>query len=307
MLTGVTIGAECRDRDLTRRAGWDHRSVTSANQSPDADPPVEDLLPVTVVVPCHNSGSLLREAVLSARGQTHPDVEVIVVDDGSTDKETLEVLADIAGPGVRVISQANAGPGAARNTAIAAATTPFILPLDADDRLAPRAAELGARHLAADPDAGIVAGTMVLIGVASGRKECTYSGIESMLHGTTIPNISMFRRQDWQTVGGYPEEIRRGEDWAFWLRLLALGRGVSVVPDDFYEYRVSDLQSTARVDPLASAVGSNFVLDENRELFARHPDVIIEDLLATRLMLAQFRTTYGRQERVRAWARRLRR
>lgn len=260
---------------------------------------------MTVVVPCHNGGAFLREAVLSARGQTHPHVEVIVVDDGSTDKQTLAVLAEIAGPGVRVVRQDNAGPGAARNTAISAATTPFILPLDADDRLAPRAAELGARHLVADPEVGVVAGAMRLIGASTGRQECAYSGPESMLRGTTIPNISMFRRKDWEAAGGYPESIRRGEDWAFWMRLLALGRKVCVVPDDFYEYRVSSAQATARVDPVASAAGANFVLDENREFFGRHPNVLIDDLLATRMLLAQFRKTYGRQERVRASVRRL--
>ncbi|WP_310529233.1 glycosyltransferase family 2 protein, partial [Nocardioides sp.] len=74
---------------------------------------LEDLPGVTVVVPCYNSGPVLREAVLSARQQTHPQVEVIVVDDGSTDKETLKVLAEVAAPGVQVIRQDNAGPGAA--------------------------------------------------------------------------------------------------------------------------------------------------------------------------------------------------
>lgn len=280
--------------------------MTSADASPPAAADREEPLPpVTVVVPCYNGGSFLREAVRSAREQTHPHVDVIVVDDGSTDKETLVVLAEIAGPGVRVIRQDNAGPGAARNTAIAAATSPYILPLDADDRLAPRAAEVGARHLAADPEVGIVAGAMRLIGAATGRKECAFAGIESMLRGTTIPNISMFRRQDWEGVGGYPESIRRGEDWAFWMRLLAMGRKVSVVPDDFYEYRVSGAQATARVDPVASAAGWNFVLDENRELFARYPEIVIDDLLEVRMLLARFRKTYGRQERARAWARRL--
>jgi glycosyltransferase involved in cell wall biosynthesis len=264
-----------------------------------------DLPGVSVVVPCFNSGAVLREAVFSARQQTHPQVEVIVVDDGSTDTETLKVLDEVAAQGVRVVRQDNAGPGAARNAAIASATKPFILPLDADDRLALRAAEIGARQLVADPAVGIVAGAMRLIGAATGRKECGYTGPESMLHGTTIPNISMFRRTDWEEVGGYPESIRRGEDWAFWMRLLALGREVSVLPDDFYEYRVSRAQATARVDPVASAAGSNFVLNENREVFGRYPDALIDDLLATRMLLAQFRRTYGRQERVRATVRRL--
>lgn len=262
---------------------------------------------VAVVIPCFNSGSLVRDAVDSALAQTHAAVEVIVVDDGSRDRGTREALERLPQQ-VRLITQQNAGPAAARNTAIASTDAAFVLPLDADDRLGRRAAELGARHLSADPEVGIVAGAMSLIGDARGQQECTYTGPESMLRQTAIPNISAFRRDDWAAVGGYPESVRRGEDWAFWMRILGLGRRVVVVPDVFYEYRVSAAQSSRQVDPVASAAGSNFVLDENRELYRQHPDVVIDELLTTRAMLAQFRKTYGRQERVRdALRRRLRR
>ena len=262
---------------------------------------------VAVVIPCFNSGSLVREAVDSALAQTHPAVEVIVVDDGSKDRGTLEALERLPGR-VRLIRQHNAGPAAARNAAIASTDAAFVLPLDADDRLGARAAELGARHLGADPEVGIVAGAMALIGDARGLRACAYDGPESMLRHTTIPNISAFRRDDWAAVGGYPESIRRGEDWAFWMRILRLGRRVAVVPEVFYEYRVSAAQSSSQVDPVASTAGSNLVLDENRDLYRQHPDVVIDELLATRAMLAQFRKTYGRQERMRdALRRRLRR
>ena len=282
--------------------------MTSADDSPmHEDIRAENLPAVTVVVPCHNSGPLLREAVLSARQQTHPNVEVVVVDDGSTDKNTLDVLAQIGGPGVHVMRQPNAGPGAARNAAISAATTPFILPLDADDRLAPRAAELGARHLSADPGVGMVAGAVRLFGEQDVVRPCAFTGIDSMIHGNTIP-ISTFRRADWAAVGGYPTEIHRGEDWAFWMRLLRLGRTVFIVDEVCYEYRIWSRQESALNDPVASAEGSNFVMLENREAYARHLDWVMEELAEQRLMLARFRKTYGRQERsrdaVRRWLRR---
>ena len=275
----------------------------------DAGPvdPAADLPTVAVIVPCYNSGAFLLEAVDSALAQTYPSVEIIVVDDGSKDRATLHVLDEI-GDRVHVLRQANAGPAAARNTAIAATDAAFVLPLDADDRLGARAAELGAHHLLADANVGIVAGAMALIGDAHGRRACAYTGPQSMLRHTTIPNISAFRRDDWAAVGGYPESIRRGEDWAFWMRILRLGRQVAVVGEVFYEYRVSATQSSSRIDPVASAAGSNLVLDENRELYGEHPEVLIDELLAARAMLAQFRRTYRRQERMRdALRRRLRR
>lgn len=268
---------------------------------------LKGLPPVTVVVPCHDTGPVLREAIASALAQTHPHVEVIVVDDGSTDRATREVLAEVVGPRVRVIRQDNAGPGAARNTAIAAATTPFILPLDADDRLAPRAAELGARHLAADADVGMVAGSVRLFGAQDEVRPCGFTGIDSMVRSNTIP-ISTFRRADWEAVGGYPTEIHRGEDWAFWMRLLRLGRTVAIVDEVCYEYRIWSEQESALNDPVASALGSNFVMLENPDVYAAHLDWVIEQLAEQRLMLARFRKTYAWQERLRdVLRRRLRR
>jgi glycosyltransferase involved in cell wall biosynthesis len=258
---------------------------------------------LAIVVPCYDSGPLVLDAVDSARAQTYPSIEITVVDDGSRDRATLRALERLP-VGVRLIRQSNAGPSAARNAAIAATDAEFVLPLDADDRLRPRAAELGAHHLRVDPDVGVVAGAMALIGDARGEHACAYSGPESMLRHTTIPNISAFRRADWLAVGGYPESVRRGEDWAFWMRILRLGRRVVVVPEVFYEYRISDDQTSGRVEPIAIAAGANLVLDENRDLYAQHPGIVIDELIATRAMLAQFRRTYGWQERTRAVLRR---
>ena len=270
----------------------------SSNGAEGATPPPT----VAVVVPCYNSGPLVREAVASALDQSHPAVEVTVVDDGSTDRETVRVLNTLDSA-VQVISQANAGAAAARNSAIAASGAEFVLPLDADDRLTPVAAELGVRHLLADPDAGIVSGAVRLFGDQDGVRPCEFDGIESMLNGNKIP-ISTFRRADWAEVGGYPTEIRRGEDWAFWLRILRLGRTVVVVEDVCYEYRIWSRQESAGTDPVASAEGSNFVMLENRDLYAKQPDWLIDELAQQRLMLAQFRRTYGWQERTRAVLRR---
>lgn len=262
---------------------------------------------VAIVVPCYESGPTLVEAIDSALAQTYPSVEVTVVDDGSRDRETLRVLDELD-PRVRVIRQENAGPAAARNTAIASTDAEFVLPLDADDRLAPRAAEIGARHLTDDADAGIVSGSVRLFGDQEGIRRCEFTGIDSMLLGTKIPMCSTFRRRDWAEVGGYPTEIHRGEDWAFWMRILRLGRSVTVVEDVCYEYRIWGRQESALVDPVASAEGSNFVMLENRDLYAQHADWLIDELAGQRLMLAQFRKTYGRQERLRdSLRRRLRR
>jgi len=91
---------------------------------------------VSILVPCYNASPWLAAAISSALGQNWPAVEVIVVDDGSTD-DSLSIARSFAGRGVRVLQQPNRGAAAARNLALTAATGDFIQYLDADDLLAP--------------------------------------------------------------------------------------------------------------------------------------------------------------------------
>ena len=94
---------------------------------------------VSVIIPCYNQGKYLAEAIESALNQTYPHVEVIVVNDGSTDN-TAEVAARYAGR-ITYVEQENGGPSAARNAAIGVATGSLIAHLDSDDRWSPQKLE----------------------------------------------------------------------------------------------------------------------------------------------------------------------
>ncbi len=106
---------------------------------------------VSVLIPAYNAERTVAETVTSALDQTHPRVEVIVVDDGSTDG-TLEALRPFEARGVRVIAQENAGACAARNRALAEARGDYLQYLDADDLLSPDKIERALDLLAASPD-----------------------------------------------------------------------------------------------------------------------------------------------------------
>ena len=101
------------------------------------------LLLVSVVIPCYNSARYLAETIESVRLQTYPRIEIIVVDDGSTD-ETAKIARS---RGVRYIHQANRGISAARNTGILHSQGQYVLFLDHDDRLLPRAVKTGVELL----------------------------------------------------------------------------------------------------------------------------------------------------------------
>src|ERR1019366_6284284 len=92
---------------------------------------------VSVIMPCFNHGEFLAEAVASVTEIGRDDVELIVVDDGSTDERTRQEVDKLVAQGIKVIRQENKGVAAARNAGILASQGEFIFPLDADDRLRP--------------------------------------------------------------------------------------------------------------------------------------------------------------------------
>jgi glycosyltransferase involved in cell wall biosynthesis len=122
---------------------------------------------VSVVMPCFNHGEFLPEAVASVIHLERDDVELIVVDDGSTDERTLRELDDLVAQGIRVVRQDNKRLAAARNAGILASQGMYIFPLDADDRLRSGWLDRGIRILDSDPKVGIVYGDAQCFGVRS--------------------------------------------------------------------------------------------------------------------------------------------
>lgn len=112
---------------------------------------------VSVIIPCYNQGAFIKEAVDSVLAQTFQDFEIIIVNDGSSDAKTNEFLSNFTAPKTTVLSLAeNQGPSVARNVAIKAAKGKYILPLDADDKIAPTYLEKAFNVLEQNISVGIV-------------------------------------------------------------------------------------------------------------------------------------------------------
>jgi glycosyltransferase involved in cell wall biosynthesis len=175
---------------------------------------------VSAIVPAFNYGRYLSAAIDSALAQTYPLLELVVVDDGSTD-ETAAVLASY-GERVRVLRQDNRGPAAARNAGIAAARGELLAFLDADDGWHPRKLELQVERLAAEPAPGLVHcgmeridGSGRTLGVATGGREGWIADTILRLEEGVIgpPSTWLVPRRIVEETGGFDERLLSSEDW----------------------------------------------------------------------------------------------
>jgi GT2 family glycosyltransferase len=181
----------------------------------------------TAVVTCFDYGEYVAEAVSSLLAQDDPPA-VVVVDDGSTDPATHAAL-DALPEGVEVVRQENAGVSAARNAGLRRATTPYVLCLDADDRLAPGALAALRAALAQDPRAGFAYGHHRFIGAWSGVVRFPPYDALRLLDRHLIGATALTRREVIDDTGGFDESFPVLEDWELWLHALAHGwRGVRI-------------------------------------------------------------------------------
>ncbi|MBR6018088.1 MAG: glycosyltransferase [Paludibacteraceae bacterium] len=177
---------------------------------------------VSVIVPLYNASPYITEALDSVLQSTYRPIEVVVMDDGSTD-DSLRVAQAYAErhPEVRVLSQANAGVSAARNHAIREARGTYILPVDADDRISPD--YIAHAVEAMRDDIRVVGCRAEFFGAREGEWRLPAFSHALLARKNMIPITSLFRKADWQQVGGFCEEEVYREDWLFWISLMELG------------------------------------------------------------------------------------
>lgn len=207
-----------------------------STQSPVSDTPASIVTPlVSVIIPAYNAERFILSALCSINDQKYSPLEILLIDDGSTDK-TSE-LVQINAPHVRIINQSNGGASAARNTGLREASGEFICFLDADDYWFPGKLAAQTAYLIAHPDVGIVyhewhvwrpdaAGIfnpppIPLPNVAPESIIPELSGwiyhrllMDCEVHTSTV----MMRRSVAKDIGFFDTDLVTGEDYDYWLR-----------------------------------------------------------------------------------------
>jgi glycosyltransferase involved in cell wall biosynthesis len=234
---------------------------------------------VSVIVPCYNLGEFVTEAVDSVLAQTLQDFEIIVVNDGSTDAATNEVLSQLQRPHTRVLTTENRGLPAARNHAAEHAQGQYICALDADDKLHPEFLEKTIAVLDREPDVAFVSTWVQCFGFEDWVWRQDRCDFPKLLAECVVLTASPVRRSAFEAVGGYEAEafLYGSEDWDLWIRLVGGGyRGV-VLPEVLFYYRQREesMRRVAERGDVRLRV-RNTLRDRHRALYERYlPDLLL--------------------------------
>lgn len=204
---------------------------------------------VAVIVPAYGVAHLLGEALESLQAQTCPLWECVVIDDGAPDDVAGAVAPFLRDPRIRFVPTANHGVSAARNRAVSETSAPLVALLDGDDLFRPTYLATMATVLENDPSLRIVTCNARLFGAVPPELYCvrTKQGHGDGTHGSLADVLdrsfnvyigSMFRRADFDAIGGFDATMAQSEDLDLWVRLMLLGGSAYYVDEVLGDYRV---------------------------------------------------------------------
>ncbi|UOR03947.1 glycosyltransferase [Hymenobacter aerilatus] len=201
---------------------------------------------VSIVIPCYNHGAYIEETLRSVEQNAGPHpYELIIVDDGSTDPLTLDVMASLQQRGYQVVQQPNQGLAAARNNGIALAQGRYILPLDSDNKVNKHYLTTAVDLLEQDATIDVVYGKVLFFGDGDeirkiGLREVGQFDFPKMLFANYIDACALIRKSAWSQTGGYDGQMPAmgHEDWEMWINLFLLGSKFHFMDEVGFHYRV---------------------------------------------------------------------
>lgn len=196
------------------------------------------MVKISVVTPCYNDGRYLMEAVDSVTPLRKSGIcEHIIIDDGSTDPDTLALYPKLQQLGLKVYFPGKVGLGEARNLGIGYSQAPYYLNLDADNRIRPHFPEVASRILDEHQEVGVVYGDAQFFGAENKISRPGPFDRIRMLRHNFIDTCSVIRREVWEETGGYDRLEMVWEDWNFWLGVLNTSWQFYYVREVLYDYR----------------------------------------------------------------------
>lgn len=236
---------------------------------------------VSIVIPYFNGGEFVRETVVSAISQSYKNIEIIIVDDGSTEEDSIRIFDQLEHPILRKIRTKNQGLSMARNTGISLASGDFILPLDCDDLISNTYVQCAIEKFECNANLGIVYSHASFFGAVNKYWELPEYDKVNFLTSNCIFCSALFRRSDWKEVGGYKSDMIYGmEDYDFWLSLVGKGREVLRLPEVHFFYRKHG-------NSMISNLTQEKIHYSYNKIFERHEKLYLENLIGLVIKINQ--------------------
>jgi len=223
---------------------------------------------ISVVIPCYNDGMYLTETVEEVKKQTYTNFEIIIVNDGSTDKETLKILELLSSQGVRVLHKENGRMSSARNFGVLHAKGTIIAALDADDYFHPSFFKKALAILEENKNVAVVTSYIQLFGEFRKVSKPRGGNAYNFLFSSQCPACAIVRKNCWDEVGGYDEEMKNGyEDWEFYIRITKKGWTVHVIPEKLFFYRQTKKSTHKNFTIPNRAQLINYIVQKHKEWY----------------------------------------
>ncbi len=299
--------------DPTSRSSRPSRSESSPPSSvftSDARPTANT---VSVLIPFFNLAHFLPEAIASVRRQTRPPDEILIIDDGSTDPDARALIDRIeregqgrGGPPLRILRQPNRGLSAARNAGLIAARSRWVIPLDADDMLAPTFIETALAAAARQPEAVLITSWMSCLERSPDKPTLLFVPIGFDRDMLTVANVAssctaLLDRETVIAAGGYDESLHAYEDWDLYCTLAERfsPHAAAIIPEPLILNRI-------RPDSMLRAMSNATRQEYHARVRAKHPNLVVHPDRVRRMLNGRVPSPRGLRPLIARIARRLR-
>jgi len=237
---------------------------------------------ISVIIPTYNDAFWIEEAIASIQNQTYTNTEIIVVNDGSTDAQTLTILQQLTDKGIQVLHKTNGRMSAARNYGIQAAKGTIIACLDCDDYFHPSFFEKALDILSTQSHIGVVTSYIQLFGRYKKTARPRGGNRFNFLFNSECPACSIFRKVAWEKAGGFDETMVLGyEDWEFFIRVTKLDWEVAVIPEKLLYYRQTTKSTLANhTEPNREKI-VRYIVEKHKDWYAEQ----LIQLISTKAVL----------------------
>lgn len=199
------------------------------------------MIKTSIIIPCFNQGEYLKEALVSIENAKVNDIEIIIVNDGSTEDKTIEILKELELEGFTIFHKENGGLSSARNAGIAIAKGDYILPLDSDNKVLSSYLRESVKIMDENPDISVLYGNPIFFGDRIGLQSIGQFNLQRLMLFNYIDACALIRKSVFEIVGDYDTNLKYGfEDWEMWLRIAFKGLKFYYLDVDCFYYRVRE-------------------------------------------------------------------